>query len=251
MASCAQGGHANPTARRATLDLLKLTPSPATPIIPTPILRLRRTPTFSASTLLAITLAPTPIPLPVSTPDCYETPVGGMWCLGLLRNLLSEPIEDVIVRVYLVSADGLPLAYRETHTAHYRLNPGQESPIGVLFERIPTGAAGPVAVVVAARPAKSDRVALMVHDVLTNAEGVLFRVQGLIINTEGQQVGQVRLVVVLRDDAGRVTGFRQLLIPSDQVLLPQQHREFALSVVAHAPGTSRVEASAEGQRKGN
>jgi len=251
VASCAQGGMASPTARRATLDLLKLTPAPALPLAPTPLLRLRRTPTLPASTLFAMTLAPTPLPLPVPAPDCYETPVGGLWCLGLLRNLLRQPIEDVLIRVYLVSADGQPLAFRDVPTAHFRLNPGQESPFGALFERAPSGVAGPVAVIGMARPATSDRVMLPVRDMLTSAEGMLFRVQGAILNTHQAPVGQVRLVVTLRDSAGRVTGFRQLLFPPDQGLQPEQRREFTLSVVAHTPGTARVEASAEGQRKGN
>jgi hypothetical protein len=128
VASCSQTLFSNPGAQTATLALFRLTPIPATPTL---ALRLLRTPTLIATRNLTRTASPTPLPLPVLTPDCYETPVGGMWCLGVITNRLRMPVEQVAVQVYLVTPDGTALAVREGRLAHDVLWPGQSAPYGV------------------------------------------------------------------------------------------------------------------------
>src|SRR5258706_12690077 len=135
------------TTRTPTLVLLNLT-RPA--FTPTPILRLLRTPTLRASNTLMPFPISTPLPIQLSPPDCYETPVGSLWCLGLIRNTLSVPIHQVLISVYLVRLDGTVLAEKITASANKTIAAGEFSSYGVLFDAIPEGFAGPIAVLTGA-----------------------------------------------------------------------------------------------------
>src|SRR5687768_13276033 len=115
---CASNAVVSPTPRSATLTLLGWTLTPATP---TPRLRPFRTPTPH----LTLPFMPTPLPLTVGSPDCYETPVGSLWCFGLVHNTLLVPLEGIIIRVYLVDQEGHLLAEAEAACARTLLMPSE------------------------------------------------------------------------------------------------------------------------------
>ncbi len=245
VAGCSQTIVSNPTSAAPTLTLLRFTPQWVTP---TPTPRLLRTPTLRTTSVMAMTLAPTPLPLPIAAPDCYETPVGGLWCLGLVRNGLIDPIEQVIIRIYLVSADGTALAERDAPTALAVLPPGEMSPYGVLFDRIPAGSVGPVAVLLSAskaNPSGDKGPVLQVQALQGENRDSAFHVTGALVNVGTAAATQLRLVVTLLDSAGRVTGFRQWHWPPDQALLPGERLPFSLDIIPQGLGTQRFEASAE------
>jgi hypothetical protein len=245
VAGCSQTIVSNPTSPAPTLTLLRFTPQWVTP---TPTPRLLRTPTLRTTSVMMMTLAPTPLALPVPAPNCYETPVGGLWCLGLVRNGLIVPIEQVIIRIYLVSADGTALAERDAPTALAVLPPGEMSPYGVLFDRIPEGSTGPVAMLISASKANvpgGNMPVLQVQDLRGENRDSVFYLTGVLVNTGAVTADQLRLVVTLLDSGGRVTGFRQLRWPPNQALLPGEQLSFSLEVIPQGLGTTRFEASAE------
>ena len=85
LAGCGQIISTTTDSRSTMVPLLGLTlPS----ITPTPILRLLRTP----GSIFTRTLAPTPLPIRVDSPICYETPVGSLVCLGVVHNVLTTLI---------------------------------------------------------------------------------------------------------------------------------------------------------------
>src|SRR5262249_7920378 len=228
------------------VTLLGLTRLPDTP---TPPLRLLRTATQSATTMAAMTIAPTPLNLAIGSPDCYETPVGGLWCLGMIRNDLPMPIEQVIVRVYLVTADGTALAQQETSIARSALPPGAVSPYGVLFDRVPTNSAGPVVTLISAIEAYnlgSRLIPISVENVQTDLDNPAFHVTGNLTNRASMPIRDLNLIITLFDAAGRVTGFRQWRWPPNQVLVKGGSMPFAVDVIPQGRGTLRVETYADG-----
>jgi hypothetical protein len=231
----------------ATLTLLSLTQAPVTPV-PTPTLRLLRTPSLAATGLIVRTLAPTPLPLPITPPDCYETPVGGLWCLGWLHNRLLIPIEQVVVQVYLVTTDGTALTTQETPIARNILWPGERSPYGVRFEHIPEGTAGPVAVITSATRAPVPTAPpVEVRDVRTEQRDSVLHVAGSMGNAGPTPVDQLSVVVTLLDERERVTGFRMVRWPPEQALDPGDSLPFAVDVIPQGMSATRVEVSAEGR----
>ncbi len=242
VAGCSQVTFSGTGTAAPTLSIFNLT---RTPITPTPILRLLRTPT-PHNPVARTRIAPTPLPVPLTPPDCYETPVGSLWCLGLVRNPLTTPIEQVTLQVYLVSADGTALTDANTMLSLAVLGPGESAPYGVLFNSIPQDYAGPVVVLTSTRTAQSVKHAeLEVHDLRYEVADSLYSVHGTLVNTASVPVKRLTVVVTLFDANGRVTGFRQAVWPADQTLAPQGSLSFQLDVAPQGLGTMRVEATAE------
>jgi hypothetical protein len=245
VASCSQSNTTNPATPIATLALLKWTNVPTASPTSTP--RLRRTPTFNPATLIALTLVPTPLPLSVNMPHCQETPVGSLLCLGSLSNPLSEPISQMVVRIYLVDQFGNALAMREVPTARHYLLPNESTPYGAQFEQTPSEYSGAVAEIARALPNAQPLPDLAVERLeSTYAEG-LYVVSGELRNRSEQTVEQLSLVATLYDEAGQVTGFRHLRLPQQQVLLPKQNLPFQVAIIPHLAGTQHVAAAAEGK----
>ncbi|MCC7207683.1 MAG: hypothetical protein IT323_10265 [Anaerolineae bacterium] len=244
VASCSQTLFSSPGAQTATLSLLRMTPIPATPTL---ALRLLRTPPFLATRTLTRTAAPTPLPLPVAAPDCYETPVGGLWCLGVITNRLRMPVEQVAVQVYLVTPDGTALAAQGGRLAQDVLWPGQSAPYSVYFDRVPDGVAGPVAMLasvtradVDARPPVEVRALGMQQD----AGDRRVHVSGTLANVLGRAISAPAVTVTLLDERGRVLGYRTQRWPAGQRLQPGEALDFALDVTPQGAGAIRVEVSA-------
>jgi hypothetical protein len=248
VASCSQSLLPGSTTQAPTPSLLSLTLPLATP---TPILRLLRTPTVRSTGLVTATrAAATPLPLSIAPPTCYETPVGSLWCLGLIRNELSVPIDQIIMRVYLVNGDGTALGVQDARTARSILEPGAMSPYGILFDTVPDGTAGPVATLVSANQSSTQSthfVSIKARDIQGIAAQGGYQVTGKLVNTAAVTVRQLSLVVTLFDDGGRVTGFRQLQWPDGQPLQPGESLSFNVDAIPQGPGTVRAEASAEGR----
>jgi hypothetical protein len=212
-------------------------------------LRLLRTPTLRATGLVT-GVAATPLPLSMTPPACYETPAGSLWCLGLIRNELSIPIDQVVVRIYLVTADGTAVDAKDAHAIRVVLEPGTASPYGVLFNAVPAGTAGPVGILISANHS-TDQAArfadLTVRDVQSEVRASGFHVSGKLVNTTPTALRQLSLVVTLLDDGGRVAGFRELRWSADQMLGPAAVLPFEADAVAQGRGATRVVVSAEGR----
>jgi len=249
VAGCSQHALPGLPSQAPTPSLLSFTQALATP---TPILRLLRTPTLRLTGIgtIARTASPLPMPLPVmvNPPRCYETPAGSLWCLGLARNNLTVAVQQIIIRIYLVNAEGTALTELDATTARLMLAPGETSPYGVLFNRIPDGSLGPVAVLISASQADKFYQSLDARDVKSQPYNSGYRVTGTLMNTTSGTIRQPSLVITLFDAAGQVTGFRQWRWPDNQTLKPGASLPFDVEVIPQGMNTARVEASAEGRR---
>lgn len=81
------------------------------------------------------TLAPSPTALKmiVETPRCRKDEAGGAWCFTLVKNLKSELVESVTVRVRLFDEKGKQVAAQVASTALNLLPAGKSLPLGVYF----------------------------------------------------------------------------------------------------------------------
>jgi hypothetical protein len=241
---CSQQPGLQTASQTATLALLGFSTLPPTPA---PTLFVIRTPTLTSPQMMIMTLAPTPLPLRPDTPHCYETQAGGLACLGLVYNGLSVPIEAVIVRVYLVTAQGEPLAYRDVSPAHRLIRPGESAPYRALFEQNLPGAAGAVATLHHATKASDyDVVAVTIRDARYVALSNYHRVSGQVVNQHSPALNQIQVTVTLFDNKGRVTGYRQVNVYMGTPLYEGDAAPFTAEVVPHGSGTTRFEVSAEG-----
>lgn len=231
------------TPQAPTPSLLNMTlPLPT----PTPILRLLRTPGLATVTRAFAT----PFPLFLNPPTCYETPAGSVWCLGLVRNELAVPVDQVVVRVYLVKTDGTPLADNEVRVARSVLPPGGTSPYGVLFAAMPAESAGPVAILISAKAAPAGQTALLpTRGLQGEMRESGYHVQGIVSNPAQVSAYGLSLIATLFDATGRVTGYRQMTWPPDQRLAPGESRSFELDVIPQGRGTTRAEVVAEGSTR--
>lgn len=216
------------------------------PITPTPILRLLRTPGLRATGIFSRTLVPTPLPISVDPPICYETPVGSWWCLGVVHNTLSTPIGRITIHIYLVRTDGTALLDQQVAVARKMLAPGETAPYGALFTQVPAEVAGPVAVVASTEQATNIKSA-SVEDIQSDIRDSQYHIAGTLVNKNEKPLDNLSVVATLYDSKGNVTGFRQVNLPANQKLAPGVSLPFSLDVIPQGTGTTRVEVSAEGR----
>jgi hypothetical protein len=221
----------------------------------TPVWRLRLTPTRNA--LLTISTSP-PRPtlfgssniataLQLESPTCYETPVGSIWCLGLIRNPLTVAVMGIRIRITLVTVDGLALLSQEISITRQWLLAGETAPYGALFtDPLTTAPTGPVAEVIqyeAVQPGTPIAVSLAAHDLYGELTDNRYHIQAIIDNTVGRTV-RLSIVITLLDAAGRVTGFRQIDEP--QQFLPGESMPLDINGIALASGATRFTIAADG-----
>lgn len=175
----------------------------------TPIPRLVRTPvrmaTLGGAPYPVLPLS-TPHPLALGQPACTETPVGSLWCFGLLQNILSYRVEGVSVRIYLVDSEGNGLVWLDTPIARLSLWPGEESPYGGLFETIPNHYVGAVAELYAAKaatePEGSFRLPITIENTSQNDAALK------IWNATEKTAPESRIILTLLNPRGQVVGYR-------------------------------------------
>jgi hypothetical protein len=239
---CGQAAGSSTKPGAPTLSLLSFTWTAPTP---TPTLRPWRTPT-SRTSFLRVTLAPTPIPLLLSIPDCYETAFSSLWCLGEVTNRFTLPVGEIVVRVYLLSSDGTILAQGDTYVPRLALHPGQRAPYGVLFNRIPAEMSGAASALVNATLVDRDTVSsLAIGQTAVAQRGELLHISGTLTNTTPQSITHVSILITLYDRRGRVTGFRQIRPVITVPLSPNGALPFTADLVPLGRGPQRFEVVAE------
>lgn len=196
-------------------------------------------------------LFPLALYLAVSGSACYETPVGSLVCLGVVRNQWDKPVEQVAVAVELLAQDGTPLVTREAPVSRWELVPGAAGPYRVLFETPPPGYAGARTSVIAAQavPITSRQVTTLA---LQPASGTFvldhYQVTFSVVNRGPVAVEQMRVTMMLFDDRGQLTGFRQVPLEAARRLAPGESLALTIKVIPQGRHTVRFEAFAEGYR---
>ncbi|MFP4394327.1 MAG: FxLYD domain-containing protein [Anaerolineales bacterium] len=158
---------------------------------------------------------PTPLPLEIAHAAMYETPVGGVWCMGEVVNVLDAPVTNLQVRATLLTVDGAPLATKMALAAADYLPPGEHAPFAVLFPDPPAGVAEMQVQLLRAEAVSAvteNFVPLTVVERAGAVSGPQYRVTGEIANESGASVTRVVVVVTLYTADGYVMGYRQQVL---------------------------------------
>lgn len=179
----------------------------------------------------AILPTPTPLALTTTGTSIYQTPVGGLWCMGEVLNTTTGPITNLHVEVTLVAPDGSPLLTARTLAAADYLAPQARAPFSVLFRTPPEGVAD-----VEVRLVRGEQISAItagfVPLAVIGAEGSVsgpqYRIRGTLVNESADNLVRISVVATIYDADGSVIGYRQLILPQDAVLSAGGQRSFDL-----------------------
>jgi len=197
------------------------------------------------------TPTPTPVPVAIEHVAFLETPAGGVWCLGEVRNLHSEPVELVQVQVSLYDERGSPLAYQSGFTFLDQIPPGASGPFGILFDQGPSRFTTYQIVPLSAVPAREEgrtSLRLSASDLVGEALGpAAYAVRGLVQNEDTASLEEVFAIVTLYDAEGKVMGVRK--VAPEEATLPPGGRSPFEAIFLGLPGpVSRYTVQAQGLR---
>ncbi|MGQ9907513.1 MAG: LysM peptidoglycan-binding domain-containing protein [Candidatus Flexifilum sp.] len=179
--------------------------------------------------------------LAVGPPECYQTRINSIICLGRIDNPTDSAAEGVSVAVRLVQLDG-GIAAQDTGAVEQTLIPPRGfAPYRAQFDlswaRFQSEGLQPSAELLSASAAAlvEARYAVPVlREVVTRAEEGRFSLSGVVVNGETGPVTGVRIVVTLLDDADRVIGYRVAAF-SERVFAPGEATPVYVEVVPAAP----------------
>lgn len=161
----------------------------------------------------AILPTPTPMPLTTAGVALYETPVGGIWCMGEVLNTTGGAVTNIQVEVTLVAADGTPIVTTRVLVAADYLPAEARAPFSVLFRAPPPGVADAEVRLIrgeAVSPITAGFVPLQVAGAEGSISGPQYRVRGTLVNAAAPTVGRVTVVATIYNADGNVVGYRQL-----------------------------------------
>ncbi len=197
------------------------------------------------------TPTPTPVPLELVNLGFYETPTGGLWCLGEVWNRSGADTELIQVAVSLYDADRRVLTERAAFTALDIVPQDGRAPFGVLFEQKPADFVAYQAWIVSGEPMTylgSRYTDLKVISDKGQLDGHVFTVSGQIENQGDVAARNVCVVVTAYDHEGRVTGFRQMAT-EDETLNPGALSRFQVRIVPAGNAIASYTVQAQGQRE--
>jgi len=248
VAGCGQGWSSDrtppPATREPTLPLWSYTLAP--PSL-TPGLWTLHTADANNSALLPLTLY-----LSVTTPACYETPVGSLVCMGQIKNGFHLPMEGIWIGVQLLAADGQALAAGASPLAQPILEPGLAGPYRVQFDSVPDGYVKIYAFVISGDVAED--AAQRYANLSAKQVGVMFieghyQITLSLCNQSPLPADQITLTITLLGEEAEVTGFRQLFL--DQRLLPRECLTVSGQVIPQGKNTVAFDTFAWGRLPGN
>ena len=178
-----------------------------------------------------ILATPTPLPLDIVGATLYQTPVGGVWCMGEVVNTTDGPVTNIQVQVTLVAAGGIPLQSSIVLAAADYLAPGARAPFAVLFKSPPTGYADVQVSLLRGETVSAITAGFAPLDVAQPSgavSGPQYRVTGLLVNNTGAAVSRITVVVTLYDVDGKVIGYRQTVLDDETTLPAGQSQEFKI-----------------------
>lgn len=171
------------------------------------------TTTDSAVPVLAPT--PTPVPLTINPPTCYDTRAETILCLGEIANPYEETVERVALRVQVIDAAGAILEETITALDQVWLPAGSDAPYRAQFNiGWPTFVLPGTSVQTTLLSADTSSggeapyARLNVEDIETRMEGERVIVTARIVNADTSRADDLRIVATVRDEAGRVIGYR-------------------------------------------
>jgi hypothetical protein len=193
-------------------------------------------------------VAGTPIPLQilVTSVTAYRTALDTLWLLGEVVNEGEQPAENVQVEITLLDEGGAPAATAVAWVAPSILLPGQRGPFAALLPQAPgaiqsPGASqSPLTAVIGGQTLLdfgSRYLDLAVEAAAITIKDGRVTLTGHIENRGEETAVQLSLVATLYDAQGRISGYRELLLPGP--LAPGDELPFILEVTP--PGAPVVD----------
>ncbi len=185
---------------------------------------------------------PTPLPLNLADPLCFETTEGGILCLGRVDNPLRDNVQRAAVRVDLFQPDGTLLEQRETLLEQRLIPAGESAPYRALF---PGGEEQALyrdfgnASSHLLRAEWAARVTgpppLHIEASSGRLENGWYVVDVEITNLDDDESTRLRLVVTLYNDEEQVMGYR---VVETSAIGPQKTTTIRVEVLPQVQGTS-------------
>ena len=159
------------------------------------------------------TPTPTPLPFQIANVGFYETPVGGLWCLGEVINSTGASMEQVQVAVSLYDAEGEMVAHDSTFTEFDIIPNEGKMPFALLFTEPPLNFSQHQVVALSGVTVAHwgrNYMDLSIESDHGEASGErAYIVTGQVRNTGQHDAEQVRMVVTAYDAEGQVVGIRR------------------------------------------
>lgn len=167
-------------------------------------------------------------------PVCYESLVQSLICLGWVQNVGTTPLTDLLINIYLLSAQGFPLATIQATSPLAIVYPDTGVPYRAVFSQIPNEAWAVYADLQNARIAEDSRLPefpLKVVNLQTIWHEAAYEVSGQLLNEANITASQARIVIAIRGSNRSITGFRVLdLLTENELLKPDERLPFDLQV---------------------
>lgn len=182
---------------------------------------------------LAQAAASTPVPLQLTIVQlqAYQTPVGGLWLLGEVRNEGALPAENVQVEFGLRDAAGNLVGTAVAWVAAPIIPAGETAPFGVLLPETPPAFGYPSVAVVGGQSVQdlgTRYLGLVVGDTAVTHQGERVQVTGWVQNVGAGAATAVRLILTLYDNQGKISGYAQQSL--DTTILPGDNLSFAFDM---------------------
>jgi LysM repeat protein len=162
---------------------------------------------------------PTPIPPPMAIRklNFQSMPLGGMWALGEVFNLSSDPVSEVVAQVSLFDGEGQLLASETAYPQLDVIPPQKAVAFAILFDSPPRHFAQYQALVLAGVPTAPNTryyLDLLATDVQAQAtDATRYRVSGDLQNVGPSDVEQLRVLVTAYDEEDHIIAVRQTNLP--------------------------------------
>lgn len=211
----------------ADLDPLAL-PINKTIIIPNPQFDSAGTPILPTST---------PAQLELPSPTCYPSPTSTILCMGWVANNILQPVERVMLHVQLFRHDGSLLTEGDIGLEQGVVPTGVSAPYRILFTANWMDYATAMVTLRSADLVNSDsekRVSLQIEGQEQRLENGYYKVSATLRNDTSIPVQLVRAVLTLRDDQGRITGYR--VLPLNGELGDNERINIDISAVSQTTG---------------
>jgi LysM repeat protein len=193
----------------------------------------------------------TPLPFQIANVGFYETPVGGLWCLGEVINNTGASIEQVQVGVSLYDAEGEMVSNGSTFTEFDTIPNGGKMPFALLFTERPSNFSHhQVTALSGVTIAHWGRnyMDLIIESDHGEASGErAYVVTGQVRNTGQYDAEQIRMVITAYDAEGRVVGIRRGS-PETQTLAVGESSPFRVSLSSLGSQVITHTVQVQGQR---
>jgi len=177
-----------------------------------------------------------PIDLEISSPDCYSTLSGGMWCFALVQNGPGTAVESVSAQISLFDINGQKMASEVAFMLLDRLPAGDKLPLLAFFAEAPAEVNANAVLLTAFEVLAEDArdLPFSLRNVLTEIswDGMTAEISGQVV-VEGV-ASQIWVVATAYDASGNVVGARRWESVSGE-------RKFLLMVASLGPAIEQID----------